>query len=1017
MIKKVALALILLVFATQAHAQLVPYFGKNNVKYDTFDWKTYKTEHFEIFFYPQEEEHLQRVASMAESAYDKLSALLQHDVEFKIPLIYFKTSSEFEQVNYLQVEEGVLGVAEPEFNRMAFTIDVAPDMLYGLITHELTHVFEFSMLFGGILSPIVRSSPPGWVMEGFAEYGRGVWDPGDLMVVRDAVLTEKMPFVSVTNDLIFPGGIQLGRMNYNVGHATFDFIRDRYGDAAIRQFWFYLKKATLLGQEDVIYSALGIKEEAFNEQLSQYLRDKFKDYRDKQSPVDYGKEVKLPQKYFQTFSQAPSPDGKEFAVLTANRDDYEFDIVIIDATGKVMHNITGGSTTSYQYLTTDSWTFEGRNISWSSDGQRLCYFARTGKRRSLFIVNADSGDRIKKIKLQVDQAASPSLSPDGHNVLFVGWESGEPGMFMINVDTEKVAKLTSDLLAEMTPMWSSDGKYIFYTARIHAHDQIMRMNSTNPKDVQQMTNSTYDSVAPYYDPQTNSIFYAADKGGAYNLYKLDLNTGDKTQYSDVIGGNFSPVLFRQDGKEKIAFTTYFKAEYRLFIMDLPKPIQVIAKGSEEVDEQGVQIAQEVYGPATQAPNVTGNVPPNPTETRAPRLSDFQPTKQLSIDQAKIQDKKFRLLVAGRPNVITGVSGDTFAIASGLVLQDIMGDQEFQFFVSRIRGFQSYQVGYLDLRRRFQYLTQFIFNDDFFYGPLPGGVADQFGFTSDVVRRRIYGGNIISQYPLSVFYRFEFGAGVYHINESFFDPVIQNAYENYLHRNNLDDPLAVGNYLPLTLAFVGETTRFREFGPLSGYTFRISSEISPPLGSNSVSRRVYDADFRKYFRVSNRSLVAGRGRAFYSDGNDPLILSYGGGQDVRGFTFREISGNKGGIANLEYRFPLFPNPRTPFLGQMRGRVFLDYFRASFILAGPGYQSLRFIYRTVANQPFVIDSAKGAGSVGGGFSVFAGGLPFNFDFSKVYGYGYLYGPGLTPINSTPERKFVDGVHFDFSIGYDF
>ncbi len=36
---------------------LVPYFGKNNVKYDTFHWKTYKTEHFEFFFYAEEEEH------------------------------------------------------------------------------------------------------------------------------------------------------------------------------------------------------------------------------------------------------------------------------------------------------------------------------------------------------------------------------------------------------------------------------------------------------------------------------------------------------------------------------------------------------------------------------------------------------------------------------------------------------------------------------------------------------------------------------------------------------------------------------------------------------------------------------------------------------------------------------------------------------------------------------------------------------------------------------------------------
>ena len=87
MFQKIAIAVLVLMVATVAQSQMVPYYGKNNVKYDSFDWKTYKTAHFEIFFYPESESHLQRVASMAESAYDKVSADLQHDIEFKIPLI------------------------------------------------------------------------------------------------------------------------------------------------------------------------------------------------------------------------------------------------------------------------------------------------------------------------------------------------------------------------------------------------------------------------------------------------------------------------------------------------------------------------------------------------------------------------------------------------------------------------------------------------------------------------------------------------------------------------------------------------------------------------------------------------------------------------------------------------------------------------------------------------------------------------------------------------------------------
>src|ERR1044071_3948684 len=82
-----------------AQTSMVPYFGKNNIHYDKFDWHIYTTDHFEIYYYPEIESHLERVAGYAESAYQQISADLKHDLSFKVQLILFKTHSEFEQQN------------------------------------------------------------------------------------------------------------------------------------------------------------------------------------------------------------------------------------------------------------------------------------------------------------------------------------------------------------------------------------------------------------------------------------------------------------------------------------------------------------------------------------------------------------------------------------------------------------------------------------------------------------------------------------------------------------------------------------------------------------------------------------------------------------------------------------------------------------------------------------------------------------------------------------------------------
>ena len=103
-----------LALSASAQAQFIPYYGKNKVGYDSFTWRVYKSPHFEVYYYPEFEQHLERVASYAESAYQKVSTDLKHELGFPVPLVLYKTHSEFEQSNISPefVPEAVLAFAE-----------------------------------------------------------------------------------------------------------------------------------------------------------------------------------------------------------------------------------------------------------------------------------------------------------------------------------------------------------------------------------------------------------------------------------------------------------------------------------------------------------------------------------------------------------------------------------------------------------------------------------------------------------------------------------------------------------------------------------------------------------------------------------------------------------------------------------------------------------------------------------------------------------------------------------------
>ncbi len=270
----------------EAQTQYIPYFGKNQIRYDNFNWHTYQTEHFEIYYYPEIEPHLERIAGYAESAYQHVSSELKHDLSMKLPLILFSTASEFWQQNVIpgQAQEGVGAFAEPGRYRIVMPIDEPPDLLYRLIVHELTHQFQFDIIPTGL----IRRNMPLWTMEGMSDYMTGDWRPLDIMTVRDAAVSDIVPKMSEMQDY---GGFSNPRLIYNLGHAAFEFMESKWGKEGVRAYVFALRRSVIGGSDDAYQEAFQVTPDEWDQQFDRYLKERFKPFRDKERPADYGRDL------------------------------------------------------------------------------------------------------------------------------------------------------------------------------------------------------------------------------------------------------------------------------------------------------------------------------------------------------------------------------------------------------------------------------------------------------------------------------------------------------------------------------------------------------------------------------------------------------------------------------------------------------------------------------------------------------------------------------------------------------
>src|SRR5215813_3251140 len=274
---------LLLLPAAAALAQYETSFGENKIVYDNFDWKTYRSTHFTIYFYNREKPIIQKVASYAESAYDDISRKLNFQIPKPINLIYYATHSDFEQTNTLLnfIPEGIGAFALPSRNRMVLPVDLPDEKLQQLIAHELTHVFQFEILFGGNYLRAATTSAPQWFLEGMASYFGNDEDNKDRMVLRDAVLSDQVPEIAQK-------GVE-GYFAYRFGHAVFDFMIAEWGRDAVREFVFEFRTVIGPSIDKAVKRAFNVSAEDFDIKFRRFLRQRYlKILTERGEPTDFG---------------------------------------------------------------------------------------------------------------------------------------------------------------------------------------------------------------------------------------------------------------------------------------------------------------------------------------------------------------------------------------------------------------------------------------------------------------------------------------------------------------------------------------------------------------------------------------------------------------------------------------------------------------------------------------------------------------------------------------------------------
>lgn len=864
-------------------------FGKNKVSYTKKDWKVLQTNDVDIYYYPNEEAVVAFVAPVVQETFEEYSELFGIEFRGRLPLVFYSSHYDFQQTNIVPslISEYTGGFTDLMKGRIAIPMTGSLWELRHVIRHEMVHAFMLEKLAVVMKerNRFTYSHPPLWFTEGVAEYfANHDANTQSHMFVRDALMHGRLL------DLGRLWRIQGSFMMYKQGEAVIRYIATNYGDQGVVQL---LNNWWIADDFDIILKyTIDLNLNELNDAFQRHVKRRYyPSILHATFTPDIAKQLTPPQSFHARPAAALAEDGhvqiyapgaQDGVIAMCRLDDWG------DGTRGVVTRevlIEGGRSADFESIPAFRSKIE------VNDGV-LLFVSKRHERDAVYLWDTKQRQIIDRFLFPgLSVISSPTMSPDRTAFAFSAIDStGLMDLFIYHIDEARVERLTRDRYTEEDPDFHPTRDILLFSSdRCESGDkerQGIYQIDIPSRTISALTCGDYADANPEWAPDGRSFLFTSDRDGVFNIYLFDYEDQLITRQTSVIGGVTTP-SFLPDGSGFVA-SGYYKGQYHIFRFPLRDSQRVGSTTVAQIDSAGSSWMSR-----------------EPVEYAYTR-QDYK--QKLGLDFAG-----------------TGIAidPDFGAVGNGaeLVFSDILGNHQYYVFfgnTSQVDGdfFKRLNAGvnYVNLSGRLNYSL---------------GVFHLSGYTGDIntaVRgERRYGVATGVSYPLSKFKRID-----------------SSVVMRFVDRNVTPQFSLSGDVLPaeethsfigsLFLTYVVDNTLWTVGGPLKGWRYYATVGHTVDFLGNGFDNTSVQFDVRKYFKITNRIILAERFVTRNSFGSDLQYYYIGGPWDLRGYDFREFSGRTTFLVNSELRFPLidrfalsfpFGTLETPLI---RGSAFFDAGRA-------------------------------------------------------------------------------------------
>jgi TolB protein len=162
--------------------------------------------------------------------------------------------------------------------------------------------------------------------------------------------------------------------------------------------------------------------------------------------------------------------------------------------------------------------------AWSPDGQWIAYVSFENRASAVFLQRVRTGER-RQISARAGINGAPSFSPDGTRIaLTLSGSSGNLDIYVLELATQQLTRITEDAAIDTEATWSPDGKFLYFTSDRAGQPQIYRAAAQPGDRPKRITFGTPYAARPRLSPDGTQLAFVTQEGGGFRIASMDLAT-------------------------------------------------------------------------------------------------------------------------------------------------------------------------------------------------------------------------------------------------------------------------------------------------------------------------------------------------------------------------------------------------------------------------------------------------------------------------------------------------------------